>query len=106
MISLSPALCRNITNRKLLAASQSVDAVMDVVIEMRARGRNTATTDAGECSDANEATDTLLHVLVALVTAESNVARHLVERDGFMPLLFALLATGAPLCLPRALLGR
>lgn len=87
---------RNITNRRLLATSQSLDAIVDTIVATRGRSRDTATLDAGECSDADEATDTLLHVLVALVTAEGNVARHLVERDGFMPLLFALLATGAP----------
>lgn len=48
----------------------------------------------GEMSAAGSAVKQVMYVLVTLVTVESNVARHLVELEAFMPLLFSMLDTG------------
>lgn len=45
-------------------------------------------------SAAASAVKQVMYVLVTLVTVESNVARHLVELEAFMPLLFSMLDTG------------
>lgn len=47
-----------------------------------------------ELSSAGSAVKQVMYVLVTLVTVESNVARHLVELEAFMPLLFSMLDTG------------
>jgi hypothetical protein len=83
---LCNALCKNITNRRIVAVGESLDVIVDAIVAChRCSGAEEYR------ADAIDAMDTLMHVLVTLVTTESNVARHLVERDGFMPLLFTLL---------------
>jgi hypothetical protein len=83
---LCNALCKNITNRRIVAVGENLDLIVDAIVACHhhtsARGV--------------DAMDALTQVLVTLVTTEGNVARHLVERDGFMPLLFKLLKSRVP----------
>lgn len=54
------------------------------------------TQDPSSSSAAANTISLLMHVFVALVSGDTNVARHLVEREQCMPRLFSLLRTGAP----------
>ena len=83
-------LCRNMTNRKLMSSTRSLDYIADA---FEACQRSYARTPAVS-GPASAAISLIMHVFVVLVSLDTNVARHLVEREGFMPLLFVLLRTG------------
>jgi hypothetical protein len=84
---------RNITNRMMLSRSESLDAIVATFYACQ----ESYASRVPLSERAAEGVSTLMHVLVTLVTVDSNVARHLVEKDNFMPLLFTLLQAGVRL---------
>ena len=86
------------TNRKLMSQAQSLDHIAD---GFEACQRSYARTPSA-AGTAVAAISLIMHVFVVLVSMDTNVARHLVEREGFMPLLFTMLRTGAASYLPCA----
>lgn len=79
-----------------MSLTQSLDDMADAVEAChRSFARSPATADS-----ASVAISLFMHAFVVLVSQDTNVARHLVERDAFMPLLFTLLRSGAPYCCP------
>lgn len=121
-------MCRNITNRRILAAPASLDQIavglqrchdssLLPTASRESRNGSSANGVSGPTASSREsaaaglstvaavegvraaasAVKQAMFILVSLVTVESHVARHLVELEPFMPMLFSLLDSGTSL---------